>query len=58
MAAEGLLLQLDGSRHDWLEGRRPWLTLVGAIDDAMGMVPAATLRILGTCEWRIDLVRR
>ncbi len=23
MAAEGLLLQLDGSRHDWLEGRVP-----------------------------------
>jgi hypothetical protein len=44
MAAEGLLLQLDGSRHDWLEGRGPWLTLVGAIDDATGRVPAATFR--------------
>jgi len=44
MATEGLLLQLDGSRHDWLEGRGPWLTLVGAIDDATGMVPAATFR--------------
>jgi transposase len=44
MAAEGLLLQLDGSRHDWLEGRGPWLTLVGSIDDATGMVPAATFR--------------
>ena len=44
MAAEGLLLQLDGSRHDWLEGRGPWLTLVGAIDDATGSVPGATFR--------------
>lgn len=44
MAAEGLLLQLDGSRHDWLEGRGPELTLVGAIDDATGMVPAAVFR--------------
>jgi transposase len=44
MPAEGLLLQVDGSRHDWLEGRGPWLTLVGAIDDATGMVPAATFR--------------
>ena len=44
MAAEGLLLQLDGSRHDWLEGRGPELTLVGAIDDATGKVPAATFR--------------
>ena len=44
MAAEGLLLQLDGSRHDWLEGRGPSLTLVGAIDDATGSVPAAVFR--------------
>jgi transposase len=44
MAAEGLLLQLDGSRHDWLEERGPRLTLVGAIDDATGSVPAATFR--------------
>jgi transposase len=44
MPAEGLLLQLDGSRHDWLEGRGSWLTLVGAIDDATGTVPAATFR--------------
>jgi transposase len=44
LPAEGLLLQLDGSRHDWLEGRGPWLTLVGAIDDATGTVPAATFR--------------
>jgi transposase len=44
MAAEGVLLQLDGSRHDWLEQRGPRLTLVGAIDDATGSVPAATFR--------------
>ncbi len=25
---EGMLLQIDGSRHDWLEGRGPYLTLV------------------------------
>jgi hypothetical protein len=44
MPAEGALLQLDGSRHDWLEGRGPWLTLVGAIDDATGLVVAAVFR--------------
>lgn len=33
-AAAGMLLQLDASPHDWLEGRGPYLTLVGAIDDA------------------------
>jgi len=26
---EGMLLQVDGSRHKWLEDRGPWLTLVG-----------------------------
>ena len=35
----GMLLQTDGSRHDWLEGRGPWLTLVGMIDDANNEVP-------------------
>ena len=39
-----MLLQVDGSRHDWLEGRAPWLTLVGAIDDATGLVTGATFR--------------
>ena len=38
---EGMLGQVDGSRHDWLEGRGPYLTLVGAVDDATGTVPAA-----------------
>lgn len=44
MPREGLLLQTDGSRHDWLEGRGPWLTLVGYIDDATGRVTGATFR--------------
>jgi transposase len=44
MSHAGLLLQVDGSRHDWLEGRGPWLTLVGAIDDATGLVTGATFR--------------
>jgi hypothetical protein len=41
---EGMLLQVDGSRHAWLEGRGPYLTLVGAIDDATGIVPHALFR--------------
>jgi transposase len=44
MPQAGLLLQIDGSRHDWLEGRGPMLTLIGGIDDATGIVPAATFR--------------
>ena len=44
MAQAGLLVQVDGSRHDWLEGRGPWLTLVGGIDDATGVIVGATFR--------------
>jgi len=44
MPQQGMLLQIDGSRHPWLEERGPWLTLVGAIDDATGEVPYALFR--------------
>lgn len=36
--AMGMMLQIDGSPHDWLEGRGQWLTLIGAKDDATGYV--------------------
>jgi transposase len=36
--AFGMMLQLDASPHDWLQGRGPWVTLVGAKDDATGYV--------------------
>lgn len=45
MPQEGMLLQLDGSAHAWLEGRGPRLVLHGAIDDATSHVPAATFRL-------------
>lgn len=40
-AQEGMLLQIDGSPHDWLEGRGSPFCLIGAIDDATGKVPYA-----------------
>lgn len=40
-AQRGLLIQVDASDHDWLEGRGPRLSLVGAIDDATGEILAA-----------------
>jgi transposase len=40
-AAEGMMLQVDGSSHDWLEGRGPRLCLIGAIDDATSKVVGA-----------------
>jgi transposase len=43
-AMEGMLLQTDGSNHDWLEGRGPDLTLIAYIDDATGEVPGAVFR--------------
>jgi transposase len=35
------LVQLDGSPHDWLEGRGPRLTALGLQDDATGKILAA-----------------
>lgn len=42
--ASGQLVQLDGSPHDWLEGRGPTMTLLGAIDDATSVVVALHFR--------------
>jgi transposase len=36
--AFGMMLQVDGSPHDWLEGRGPKFDLVGAKDDATSRV--------------------
>jgi hypothetical protein len=44
MPRPGMLVQADGSRHDWLEDRGPRLTLVSAIDDATGILTGATFR--------------
>ena len=41
---EGMLIQVDGSTHDWLEGRGSKLTLIASIDDATGKVPFALFR--------------
>lgn len=35
-ASFGEMVQVDGSHHDWLEGRGPKLVLMGYIDDATG----------------------
>jgi transposase len=40
----GMMLQVDGSNHDWMEGRGPQLTLLGAVDDATGEVVGALFR--------------
>jgi transposase len=53
----GMLLQIDGSRHDWLEGRGPYLSLVGGIDDATGLVPWAMFREQEDAQGYFQLLR-
>lgn len=40
----GMMLQTDGSHHDWLEGRGAQLTLIVYIDDATNEVMGAVFR--------------
>ena len=44
MSQEGMLVQVDGSIHAWLEERGPRCTLLLAIDDATSTVPYALFR--------------
>lgn len=44
MHRAGVLLQADGSRHRWFGPELPFTTLIGAIDDATGTLPAALFR--------------
>ena len=44
MPQEGMLVQIDGSHHPWLEDRGPKLTLLIAVDDATGTVAQAVFR--------------
>ncbi len=45
MPQAGLLVQMDGSHHPWLEDRGPRLVLHGAIDDATGQVLGGVFRL-------------
>jgi transposase len=44
MPQAGLLVQMDGSHHPWLEDRGPRLVLHAAVDDATGEVLAGVFR--------------
>jgi transposase len=41
----GMMALTDASRHDWLEGRGPELTLIGFQDDATGKILAAHFQL-------------
>lgn len=55
---EGMLWQIDASKHAWLEERGPELTLHGAIDDATGKVVGAVFRFTETREGYFDVMRQ
>ena len=57
MPQEGMLVQIDGSDHDWLEGRGPRLSLLLAMDDATGTVPHALFRPHESTEGYFQLMR-
>lgn len=54
----GMLLQLDGSPHDWLEGRGPRLALIAAIDDATNEIPFALFREVEDAAGYFELIQR
>ena len=41
---EGMLIQMDGSPHAWLGEDKPYISLIGAIDDATGKIVGAIFR--------------
>jgi len=54
---KGEMLQLDGSHHDWFEGRGPWCVLMAYIDDATGRVSGRFYEYEGTIP-AMDSFRR
>ncbi len=57
MPQAGLLVQMDASHHDWLEGRGPRLVLHAAIDDATNTVPSAVFRLEEDAAGYLQILR-
>ena len=57
-AQKGMLVQVDGSHHDWLEGRGARMTLIGGIDDATGEVLYALFREQEDTEGYFSLMEK
>jgi hypothetical protein len=53
----GEMVQMDGSHHDWLEGRGPRLVLMGYIDDATSKFHGSFHKYEGTLPAMISLDR-
>ncbi len=54
----GELVQIDGSHHDWFEGRAPKCCLIAFIDDATGEVLGARFSITQTTQAYFEVLRR
>jgi len=57
-ARQGEIVLLDGSPHDWLQGRGPRLTALGFQDDATGKILEASFFTGETTEGYFLLLRR
>lgn len=53
----GELIQIDGSVHDWLEGRGPRMTLIVFIDDATGRLTALRFARAETTRAYVETLR-
>ena len=53
----GEMVQMDGSHHDWLEGRGSWLVLMAQIDDATNEVSGRFYEYEGTVP-ALDSLKR
>ena len=58
MPQEGMLVQIDGSEHPWLEDRGPKLTLLIAVDDATGTVAQGVFRTTEDTRGYLVLLER
>jgi len=54
----GELIQIDGSPHDWFEGRAPRCTLIVFIDDATGRLTALRFAPAETTRAYLETLRR
>lgn len=57
-ACLGELVQIDGSHHDWFEGRAPKCCLIAFIDDATGRVLGARFEASETTQGYLGVLQR
>ena len=57
-ARRGELVQIDGSHHDWFEGRAPKCCLIAFIDDASGEILGARFSLTETTQAYSEVLRR